>query len=270
MKRTSAVGNLPVPKAALMLPKSTPVFSIRALPPAPSFPSFQVISTPRTSHAISTRREVNEATHRKYETRPRVSRELAPSRFGEKPSAYTLEHPNEHSKVDIGPAVKLALTSSFSSEIGERLQVSNAAVSIQNETEEEDYAPEAFAPNTSAPFIPSVPHNDMAVLSRRSPLARKPITDTISRALPHSDVRAKAREQSKTVLSREFPKGSSLMGVKPYNRVNSAPATSKRMNACATEVKLTCAQGNLHAACVRSRCSVCPFYACRTPTPTFG
>src|SRR6266550_662552 len=86
-KGTSATKHSPMPKAAPTLLKSMPVSSIRALPPAPSFPSFQVISTPCTSHAISTHREVNEATHRKYETRPRVSRELAPSRFGEKPSA---------------------------------------------------------------------------------------------------------------------------------------------------------------------------------------
>src|SRR6266550_7128124 len=52
-KGTSATKHSPMPKAAPTLLKSTPVSSIRALPPAPSFPSFQVISTPCTSHAIS-------------------------------------------------------------------------------------------------------------------------------------------------------------------------------------------------------------------------
>src|SRR6266576_2509240 len=51
-------------------------------------------------------------------------------------------------------------------------------------------------------------------------------TDTISRHLPRSRERAKAREQpNKTVLDREPLKGNSLMGVKPSSRVISAPAS---------------------------------------------
>src|SRR6266576_6183244 len=56
-------------------------------------------------------------------------------------------------------------------------------------------------------------------------------TDTISRPLPRSRERAKAREQpNKTVLDREPPKGRSLMGAKPSNRVVSAPASPVRVN----------------------------------------
>src|SRR6266550_1164474 len=53
-------------------------------------------------------------------------------------------------------------------------------------------------------------------------------TDTISRPLPRSRERAKAREQpNRTVLDREPPKGSSLMGAKPASRVVSAPAPKR-------------------------------------------
>ena len=76
-----------------------------------------------------------------------------------------LERSNEHSKVDVGLAVKPAPALSISSEIGERLRVSDTAVSIQNKTEKDEYAPEAFTPDTSAPSVPFVLHNDMAVLS---------------------------------------------------------------------------------------------------------
>src|SRR6266576_3776446 len=53
-------------------------------------------------------------------------------------------------------------------------------------------------------------------------------TDTISRPLPRSRERAKAREQpNKTVLDREPPKGNSLMGAKPASQVVSAPAPKR-------------------------------------------
>src|SRR6266576_2029429 len=53
-------------------------------------------------------------------------------------------------------------------------------------------------------------------------------TDTVSRPLPRSRERAKAREQpNRTILDREPPKGSSLMGAKPASRVVSAPASGK-------------------------------------------
>src|SRR6266550_7548519 len=142
--------------------KSTPVSSIRACTPASSFPSSWVILKLRTSHTISTHQVLNEATHREYETRSRVSRELVPSQFSEKPSTYALERSNEHSKVDVGLAVKPAPALSISSEIGERLRVSDTAVSIQNKTEKDEYAPEAFKPDTSAPSVPFILHNDMA------------------------------------------------------------------------------------------------------------
>src|SRR6266576_3455249 len=57
-------------------------------------------------------------------------------------------------------------------------------------------------------------------------------TDTVSRPLPRSRERAKAREQpNKTVLDREPLKGNSLMGAKPSSRVVSAPAP-KRVDTC--------------------------------------
>src|SRR6266550_99039 len=53
-------------------------------------------------------------------------------------------------------------------------------------------------------------------------------TDAISGPSPRSREHAKAREQpNRTVLDREPPKGSSLMGVKPANRVVSAPAPKR-------------------------------------------
>src|SRR6266566_6480515 len=49
-------------------------------------------------------------------------------------------------------------------------------------------------------------------------------TDAISGPSPRSRERAKAREQpNRTVLDREPPKGSSLMGAKHANRVVSVP-----------------------------------------------
>src|SRR6266550_1940889 len=55
--------------------------------------------------------------------------------------------------------------------------------------------------------------------------------DTISRPLPRSRERAKAREQpNKTVLNREPLKGSSLMGTKPSSQVISTPASPVRVN----------------------------------------
>ncbi len=77
VERTRAVGNLPVPKAALTLPKSTPVCSIRAHPtPSPKdriFPSSRVSLTILTPNAISTRRVASDVTRRKIETQLRVS-----------------------------------------------------------------------------------------------------------------------------------------------------------------------------------------------------
>src|SRR6266576_3208050 len=80
-KDAKARRHSPMPKAAPTLLKSTPVSSVRARTPPSSSPSSRVISTLRTSHAISTHQVVNKTTHQKYETRSRVSRELASSRF---------------------------------------------------------------------------------------------------------------------------------------------------------------------------------------------
>src|SRR6266550_3143988 len=56
-------------------------------------------------------------------------------------------------------------------------------------------------------------------------------TDTVSRPLPRSRERAKAREQpNKTVLNSEPPKGSSLMGTKPSSQVVSGPVSPVRVN----------------------------------------
>src|SRR6266567_5681043 len=57
-------------------------------------------------------------------------------------------------------------------------------------------------------------------------------TDAISGPSPRSRERAKAREQpNRTILDRETPKGSPLMGAKPASRVVSAPAP-KRVDTC--------------------------------------
>ena len=56
-------------------------------------------------------------------------------------------------------------------------------------------------------------------------------SDDVSRLSPRHSMRVKLLEQSnKTVPSREPPKGSSLMGIKPSSRIVSAPAP-KRVNA---------------------------------------
>src|SRR6266576_3387702 len=67
---TSAIKNSPVPRAALTLPKSTPVSYIRALP---TTPSSQTTSMREVLKVVSTRRAVSETAHRRKETRPRVS-----------------------------------------------------------------------------------------------------------------------------------------------------------------------------------------------------
>ena len=67
-KDAKARRHSPMPKAAPTLLKSTPVSSVRARTPPSSSPSSRVISTLRTSHAISTHQVLNEATHREYET----------------------------------------------------------------------------------------------------------------------------------------------------------------------------------------------------------
>ena len=68
------------------------------------------------------------------------------------------------------------------------------------------------------------------------PSARNPLeTGTPISSPPHRpSMRVKPVEQStKTVLSREPPKGNSLMGAKPSSRVVSAPASPVHVNRCA-------------------------------------
>src|SRR6266550_929831 len=76
-KGTSATKHSPMPKAAPMLLKSTPVFSIRA-PPAPSpkdriFPSSRANLTLHTPNTTSTHRIMSDVTRRKIATQLRVS-----------------------------------------------------------------------------------------------------------------------------------------------------------------------------------------------------
>src|SRR6266576_1525037 len=105
------------------------------------------------------------------------------------------------------------------------------------------------SPSSTKPDPPSAPRRlktSPPSVTRKLPSARKRITegckplksglemastDTISRPLPRSRERAKAREQpNKTVLDREPLKGNSLMGAKPSSRVVSAPASPAHVN----------------------------------------
>src|SRR6266576_1537295 len=73
----SAIKHSPVPRAALTLPKSTPVSCIRAFPDSPSkngtTPSSRANLMLRISSTISTRRIMSDVTRRKIETQLRVS-----------------------------------------------------------------------------------------------------------------------------------------------------------------------------------------------------
>src|SRR6266576_3287253 len=207
-KPASRVDSAPAPK----LLKSTPVTSVRARTPPSSSPSSRVISTLRTSHAISTHQVVNKTTHQKYETRSRVSRELASSRFGEKPSVYALERSNEHSKVDIGLAVKLApALTLLSAEVGEGRRVTDTVVSIHNGEKEDEYSHKPSAALTlpaSAPVTLSVPpmrvisqlHRSVdpippfEVISRRRDL--NDVNKTSSGSATHSPEHKTARKRS--------------------------------------------------------------------------
>ncbi|KAF8666301.1 hypothetical protein AX14_006502 [Amanita brunnescens Koide BX004] len=90
------------------------------------------------------------------------------------------------------------------------------------------------SPSSTKLDAPSAPpgHPTGPPSADREPLAgrtkpAKPSPETIvpdSQPSNSLSVRTKAREQSfKTVLSREFPKGNSLKGIKPSSRISSAP-----------------------------------------------
>src|SRR6266550_3237509 len=102
------------------------------------------------------------------------------------------------------------------------------------------------SPSSTKPDPPSAPQRlktsppsvsrELLPARKRVTEGRKPLkssletasTDAISGPSPRSRERAKAREQpNRTVLDREPPKGSSLMGAKPASRVVSAPAPKR-------------------------------------------
>ncbi|KAF8332546.1 hypothetical protein F5887DRAFT_1080692 [Amanita rubescens] len=142
-KRTSATKHSPVPNAALTLHNSTSILSIR---PALAISSkdgarssLQVTSTLVPSSVINACQVVSETTRRKVETLPRLSLESSLMRFGKTPIAGVVECSNEHSNVDLGPAIKQALMSSFSSKMGEKQRVSDTVVSRNKGTNEGTY-----------------------------------------------------------------------------------------------------------------------------------
>src|SRR6266576_1611037 len=105
----------------------------------------------------------------------------------------------------------------------ERVQLTRSKASPSSVEPDPVPAPQGF---NSSP--PSVAHE---LPSARNPLEMgTPISSP-----PHRpSMRVKPVEQStKTVLSREHPKGNSLMGAKPSSRVVSAPASPVHVNRCA-------------------------------------
>jgi hypothetical protein len=109
----------PLPNAAPMLRKSTPVSSLRA-PAARSSEDGATLSFPTNSirhtlETVSTRRVVRVTAHREPETPPQLSREAAPPR-------------------SVGPAIEQALVFSSSKE-GEERRVYDTVVSIQRKSE---------------------------------------------------------------------------------------------------------------------------------------
>src|SRR6266566_1066119 len=105
----------------------------------------------------------------------------------------------------------------------ERVQLTCSKASPSSVEPDPVPAPQGFK---SSP--PSVAH--------KLPSARNPLeTGTPISSPPHRpSMRVKPVEQSsKTVLSREPPKGNSLMGAKPSSRVVSAPASPVHVNRCA-------------------------------------
>ena len=122
----------PLPNAALMLRKSTPISSLRVHPPASLSKdgaswSSQVSAMQHTPNAVSTRRVVSDTAHCETKTRSRVSSKAATPRFGKTPPVGVEEHFNKRSNVAKGLAVKRALTPS-SSEVGKKRRVVDAAV----------------------------------------------------------------------------------------------------------------------------------------------
>lgn len=139
---------------------------------------------PRTSNAISTHRVVSKATHHLVETHMRVSPKATTLRLGQRPFAENIEHSEERSTVVVGPAIKLALTSSSSSEVGERLQVSDTAVSIQNGTKKDGYTPSPSTTSTlqvATPVNPFVPPTGAIAPSRLPSDDPMPPIEVISR-----------------------------------------------------------------------------------------
>ena len=186
-RQTRAIVHSPMPKAALTLPKSTPVCSIRA--PASSAkdgtipsPSPCVIPTQRVDNAISTRRVTSTTTRHKVETPSRVSQRPSSLRFGEIPSADGIERSDEHSNAIIGPAIEQALAP-FSSEVGEGQRAPDSVVSIHNEETEDRHTPShlaAFTLPASAPTTPSV-HPAHVISRRQLPVDPIPPVEVISR-----------------------------------------------------------------------------------------
>ena len=118
-KGPSAAKCSPLPNAAPMLRKSTPVSSLRA-PAARSSEDGATLSFPTNSirhtlETVSTRRVVRVTAHREPETPSQLSREAAPPR-------------------SVGPAVEQALVLSSSKE-GEERRVYDTVVSIQRKSE---------------------------------------------------------------------------------------------------------------------------------------
>ena len=151
----------PGPKAALTLPKSTPIPSVWALPAHPAKdvapPSSQVVLMLGTSNEISPHRVGSLKTRHAVEARTRVSMKPASPRFGEMPSAGVLEHFEKCSVVATRHAVKQA-SMLYPSKMKGKQQVLDSVVSINEGINGTRYSPCPSATSTlpaSAPITPT-------------------------------------------------------------------------------------------------------------------
>ncbi|KAF8341845.1 hypothetical protein F5887DRAFT_919024 [Amanita rubescens] len=125
---------------------STPVSFIPRAPPVNKpndriAMSLQMVSTRRAPNIVNTRRVVKVDAHHHDETCSRVSSKAVNPRIGKTPIAGVEGRSNKRSNVNRGPAIKQALMSSLSSEMGERRRVPDTVVSKIKGTMEETHSP---------------------------------------------------------------------------------------------------------------------------------
>ncbi|KAF8660074.1 hypothetical protein AX14_007491 [Amanita brunnescens Koide BX004] len=176
----------PLPKAALTLPKSMPISSLRALPACPDKntpPSLRELPTLCIPNGVKTRKEGDRTTHRVIENRTGVSQEAASQWFGKLPFANGIERSEERSDAITGPAVEQALAL-FSTEVEERRWVpSDTIVITQNGAKEIVYTPSQLTASTQPVSMPAAPSvtSKLVVALRQWPDELAPSIEMVSR-----------------------------------------------------------------------------------------